>query len=118
MADYGQEMHKNSDALFSYESNNKLHSSTGQGGAGRRGRRGTGGCVCGWVLPGRWITDASWPYLDAMLCLLIRSKEAAARNGRRRPHHRHRHRLAASVLHAAWLHEWRLARPPAAFRGD
>lgn len=55
-----------------------------------------------WVLPGRWITDASWPYLDAMLCLLIRSKEAAARNGRRRPHRRHRHRLAASVLHAAW----------------
>lgn len=94
--------------FLSTESNNKLHSSTGRGGDGAvQGRGMRWERVCVWVgaaSDGRWVTDASWPYLDAMLCLLIRSKEAAARDGRRR--------LAASVLHAAWLHEWRLARPP------
>lgn len=102
---------KNSDALFflSTESNNKLHSSTGRR---RLVTIGGGGSARVWVLlqgrhGGRWVTDASWPYLDAMLCLLIRSKDAAARDGRLVVW------LPQRVLHtAAVLHEWRLARPP------
>lgn len=96
--------------FLSTESNNKLHSSTGRRRLETIG--GGGGSARVWVLlqgrhGGRWVTDASWPYLDAMLCLLIRSKDAAARDGRLVVW------LPQRVLHTvAPLHEWRLARPP------
>lgn len=114
MADfgYGQEMHKkNSDALFFLQPNQTINCTQARAAGGWR-RLGGGGSARVWVLlqgrhGGRWVTDASWPYLDAMLCLLIRSKDAAARDGRLVVW------LPQRVLHtAAPLHEWRLARPP------